>query len=90
MQEDPMRHSLMIAAVAAVTSLAGLAPVSAKTSVDTSRDGRTVVTAPGTRVAVVPKRTKVRVEAPFSDIKVDTAARHVRIRVPFYNGDITW
>ena len=62
----------------------------AKTSVDTNRDGRTSVTAPGTRVTVVPKRTKVQVAAPYTNVKVDTAAGHVRIRVPYFSGDIFW
>ncbi len=85
-----MRQSLIIAGLAIATSLASVTTVSATTTVDTKRDGNTFVSAPGTRVAVQPKRTKVQVAAPSTTVKVDTAARSVKIRVPFYNGDITW
>jgi hypothetical protein len=80
--------SLAIATLATVTTL-GTAHAS-KTTVDTRRDGRTSVAAPGTKVTVVPKRTKVQVAAPYSTVMVDTAAAHVRIRVPYFNGDIRW
>lgn len=85
-----MRQSLIIAGLAIATSFASAAAVSAKTTVETNRNGSTYVNAPGTRVAVQTKRPKVHVEAPYTTVKVDTAARSVKIRVPFYNGDITW
>jgi hypothetical protein len=80
------------AALAAMTaaSAAHAARTDAKTTVDTRRHGRTYVTAPGTKVAVVPKRTKVSVDAPYTMVRVNTAANHVRIRVPYFNGDIRW
>ncbi len=78
----------------ALAGFAVVATVSAahasKTTGDTHRDGRTFVSAPGTKVAVVPNRTKVHVEAPYSSVRVNTAANHVRIRVPYFNGDIRW
>lgn len=86
-----MRKILILTSLALATSVASITVASAKTTaVETKRDGRTIVSAPGTRVAVEPKGTRVRVEAPLSDVKVDTAKRTVRVRVPFYNGDITW
>lgn len=84
-----MRQSLTVAAMVIAMSFAS-GTVSATTTVQTKPDGGTIVSAPGTRVAVQPKRTTVQVGAPDTSVKVDTAARSVKIRVPFYNGDITW
>ncbi len=95
-QEIPMRRSNMrrktevMAAVLVIAAASTSAALAAKTHVDTGRDGRTIVTAPGTRVAVLPKRTAVRVEAPYTSVRVNTEAGRVRIRVPYYNGDISW
>ncbi len=86
-----MRIALRFAAGVALATVATItAAHAAKTTVDTHRDGRTFVAAPGTRVAVQPKRTKVHVEAPYSSVRVNTATNHVRIRVPYYSGDIRW
>jgi hypothetical protein len=86
-----MRHALRFAASAAFATVATMSAAhAAKTTVDTRSDGRTFVSAPGTRVAVQPKRTTVRVEAPYSSVRVNTASNHVRIRVPYFNGDIRW
>jgi hypothetical protein len=73
--------------------LAATGPVpnanAAETTVTTG-NGNTVVIAPTTRIDSSADRTTVRVAAPFTRVKVDTAARHVRIRVPYFNGDIRW
>jgi hypothetical protein len=53
-------------------------------------DGRTIVTAPTTKVDASAERTKVRVDAPDTRVRVDTETRIVRIRVPYFNGDIRW
>ena len=87
-----MQHSkTLLAAVALITAGSVSAAQAARaTSVETKRDGRTYVSAPGTRVVVLPKQTKVHVKAPYTSVKVDTAAGHVRIRAPYYSGDISW
>lgn len=58
----------------------------------TRKDGKTVVEAPTTRVAVEESTgdTRVRVRAPFTKVDVDTERGQVRIRVPYYSGDIRW
>ena len=33
---------------------------------------------------------EVSVEAPYTSVKVDPYARYVKIRVPYFNGDIRW
>jgi hypothetical protein len=81
---------LALAAGALLTGISVTAAQAARSTVETKRDGRTYVSAPYTRVAVVPKQTKVHVKAPYTNVKVDTAAGHVRIRVPYYSGDINW
>ena len=86
-----MRRFNTLLAIAALTATATVSAAHAeKATAETGGDGRTVVSAPGTHVAVDPKRTKVRVEAPYTSVKVDTSANRVRIRVPYYNGDISW
>ncbi len=55
-----------------------------------SENGRTAVKAPYTRVDTTPDRTKVRVNAPNADVRVDTEAGQVRIRVPYFSGNIRW
>ena len=79
-----------LAAVAVLTAGSVTAAQAARSTVETKRDGRTYVSAPYTKVAVVPKQTKVSVKAPYTNVKVDTAAGHVRIRAPYYSGDIRW
>ena len=61
-----------------------------RTATVTHRNGRTVVIAPMTHVVTTPSATKVRVDAPYTTVRVDTGAGHVHIRVPGYNGDISW
>jgi hypothetical protein len=86
-----MRNSVKFGVSVALTALSSItAAQAAKTNVETKRDGRTYVTAPGTKVAVVPKRTAVRVDAPYTTVRVNTAANTVRIRVPYFSGDIHW
>lgn len=50
------------------------------------------VGAPGTRVEVDQRSgaTDVTVRAPHTAVDVDTRAREVRIRVPYFRGDIRW
>jgi hypothetical protein len=87
-----MRIAFRFAAIAAVTAATTVSAAHAAktTTVDTRHDGRTLVSAPGTRVAVLSKRTKVHVDAPYTTVRVNTATNHVRIRVPYFNGDIRW
>jgi hypothetical protein len=55
------------------------------------RNGETIVDVPTTRVETGgDKKTRVKVRAPYTKVDVDTKRRHVRIRVPYYNGDIRW
>jgi hypothetical protein len=55
------------------------------------RNGETIVDVPTTRVETGDDRkTRVKVRAPHTKVDVDTKRRHVRIRVPYYNGDIRW
>jgi len=55
------------------------------------RNGKTIVDVPTTRVETGgDKKTRVKVRAPYTKVDVDTKRRHVRIRVPYYNGDIRW
>jgi hypothetical protein len=48
--------------------------------------------APGTRVDVEARgqATNVTVRAPRAAVDVDTERRAVRIRVPYFRGDIRW
>jgi hypothetical protein len=55
------------------------------------RNGETIVDVPMTRVETGgDRKTRVKVRAPHTKVDVDTKRRHVRIRVPYYNGDIRW
>jgi hypothetical protein len=55
------------------------------------RNGETIVDVPTTRVETGgDRKTRVKVRAPHTKVDVDTKRRHVRIRVPYYNGDIRW
>ncbi len=38
----------------------------------------------------VNRNTRVKVRAPYARVDVDTNRRRVRIRVPYYSGDIRW
>lgn len=76
--------------IAAACGFALCGPVSAKDIV-TYDKGKTTVDAPTTRVVTkTGRRTTVKVDAPRARVNVDTGARHVRIRVPYYSGDIRW
>ena len=81
-------------AIATATILAAaLFAVSASArDVVTRGDGVTHVDAPTTRVRVdeYTGDTRVKVRAPATRVDVDTERRHVRIRVPYYSGDIRW
>ncbi|HRK19928.1 MAG TPA: hypothetical protein PK970_13300 [Hyphomicrobiaceae bacterium] len=85
-----MKRALILAS-AAVASLtaASFAIAESDTNV-TVKGGKADVTAPYTTVDSTPARTKVKVDAPHTNVKVDTEARVVKIRVPFFNGDIRW
>lgn len=55
------------------------------------RNDKTIVDVPTTKVETDgDRRTRVKVRAPYTKVDVDTKRRHVRIRVPYYNGDIRW
>ena len=55
------------------------------------RNDETVVDVPTTHVETDgDRKTRVKVRAPYTKVDVDTKRRHVRIRVPYYNGDIRW
>ena len=82
--------SRTVVALASVFVAICVVPASAHDK--TESHGRSVdVRAPHTKVTTSHgKKTKVTVKAPYSDVRVDTKNRHVRIRVPFYSGDIRW
>ena len=73
-------------ALVALTSL-GAAFAASATEVTTTDDSVTV-TAPPTDVDT--SSDKVAVKAPYTDVQVDKKARTVRIRVPYFSGDISW
>lgn len=73
-------------AFSAVITLA-LVPASSATEVKTNNDSVTVK-APYTDVDTT--SDKVAVKAPYTDVQVDKKARTVRIRVPYFSGDISW
>ena len=75
---------MLVLAGLAATAVAASAPA---TEVDEDSTSVTV-TAPSTDVDV--SSDKVSVEAPYTDVAVDKKNRHVRIRVPFFSGDINW
>ncbi len=80
-------------AVAAIATVALSMPATAEdTAVVKRRNGATSVDAPTTRVAVRESTgdTRVRVRAPSTNVDVDTDRREVRIRVPYFSGDIRW
>lgn len=81
----------VVAAAAIAAASVAMASDPAKAPVEArSADGKTVVTAPDTRVDVDHNRGKVDVKAPYTSVKVDPDARYVKIRVPYFNGDIRW
>jgi hypothetical protein len=55
-------------------------------------NGVTDVKAPTTRVRVDEQTgsTRVKIRTHATRVNVDTDRRHVRIRVPYYSGDIYW
>jgi hypothetical protein len=58
----------------------------------TRENGVTRVDAPTTRIRVdeASGDARVKVRAPATKVDVGTERRHVRIRVPYYSGDIRW
>ena len=76
----------------AALGMVALALPATAQDVVTREDGITRVDAPTTRVRVdeVTGDTRVKVQAPATRVDVDTERRHVKIRVPFYSGDIRW
>lgn len=78
--------SVRTLALAALGSIA-IAAVASATEVKTTDDSVTV-TAPYTDVDT--SSDKVAVKAPYTDVQVDKKARTVRIRVPYFSGDISW
>ncbi|MEQ1731935.1 MAG: hypothetical protein ABL982_26475 [Vicinamibacterales bacterium] len=81
--------SMLVAAVAGFAAATYAIAQDAK--VTTTPDGRTHVEAPTTRVDAGGDRgTQVKVRATDTKIDVDTDRGHVRIRVPYFNGDIRW
>ncbi len=98
MIKQPCRR---LAAVATACALVALTAPAFAHEVVVREDGRTTVTreagkttvnAPRTKVVTKRdgNRTKVDVRAPYTGVNVDTARRHVRIRVPYYSGDVYW
>ena len=82
--------ALRLTLIAAACGFALCGPVSAKDIVSYDK-GKTTVDAPTTRVVTkTGRKTTVRVNAPHTRVKVDTGARQVRVRVPYYSGDIRW
>lgn len=80
-------------AVAAAVAVVGSLPVAADEKAVVSRqNGVTSVDAPNTRVAVRESTgdARVRVRAPETKVDVATDRREVRIRVPYFSGDIRW
>ncbi|MBU2531639.1 MAG: hypothetical protein KKB37_02775 [Alphaproteobacteria bacterium] len=79
--------------VIALIVLAAALPVQSGATERHDRD--VVVEAPTTDVIVSDRKVsdrkeRVLVEAPATEIDVDTERRRVRIRVPFFDGDIRW
>jgi hypothetical protein len=77
---------LRILVLAALIPLA-VAPIAAAME-EVERKDAVVVNAPTTDVEVSSR--EVTVAAPFTDVKVDKENRRVRIRVPYFSGDISW
>jgi hypothetical protein len=76
--------------IAAAFGIAVCGPATARDIV-TYDKAKTIVEAPTTRVETkTGRKTSVRVNAPHAQVKIGTSARHVRIRVPYYSGDIRW
>jgi hypothetical protein len=77
------------AAVAAAVASAGFAFAGDMVK---REDGKTVVEAPTTHVTADERTgaTQVKVRAPSTSVDVDTERGHVRIRVPYFSGDIRW
>jgi hypothetical protein len=85
-----LKRNLLLA-----VSIAGVAAMATETAAREDRPNRSAtadVEAPGTRVIVRERDgdAKVRVRAPHTRVDVDTVRGHVRVRVPYYSGDIRW
>ena len=86
-----MTRLSLIGALAAA-SLAAAAATAMAADFVTRKDDKTVVQAPTTNVTVDEHTgaTRVKVRASETRVDVDTDRGHVRIRVPYFNGDIRW
>ncbi len=84
-------RSLICAVALALVPAAVALPAVAR-DVVTRTGGKTIVDAPTTRVTTVERtgETRVKVRAPYANVDVDTSRQQVRIRVPYYSGDIRW
>lgn len=71
----------------AAMAVAGTTLGAGATEVERDED-RVTVTAPTTDVDVTSE--EVTVDAPYTSVDVDEKSRTVRIRVPYFNGDISW
>lgn len=81
---------IKLASLAATLILAASPALADKGSAAKSRDGNTLVEAPHTRVETKSNPTRVDVAAPYTKVQVDKAERVVRIRVPYFSGDIRY
>jgi hypothetical protein len=72
----------------ALAALASLAVATGVSATEVDRKDNVVVNTPTTDVEV--SSDKVTVTAPFTDVEVDKDDRRVRIRVPYFSGDISW
>lgn len=86
-----LKHKTAIATVAAVSAALLAVSASARDMV-VRENGVTDVNAPTTQVRVDEQTgsTRVKVRTHATRVDVDTDQRHVRIRVPYYSGDIRW
>ena len=81
----------LIATLVVVSSAAACAPANAhdRSYRHTHDEDGTVVRAPRTRVEVE-RDGSTRVRAPHTRVEVDRRRRTVRIRVPYFSGDIRY
>ncbi len=86
-----MTRTTLIGALAAL-SLATASATAIASDVVTRKDDKTIVKAPTTNVTVDERTgaTRVKVRASETRVDVDTDRGLVRIRVPYFNGDIRW
>lgn len=82
-------HTIAIITVTAASLVAG-GVLASDGHHATGKGDRVEATAPTATVRVSPQRTRVDIVAPYTDVQVDTVQRSVRIRVPYFSGDIRW